>query len=293
LKSNLASTVGHARPERLRTVFCTRGGLFGALVLSRLRKCDRIEICAIVRSSRTFHPVFGFLRGALAYIRRSGFAYSLYLFCTTTLADLLCAFAPIGCVPLRTRRKGIPVHTTRDINDADGLSFLRGCAPDLIVSAFFDQRLQEAVLSVPARGCINIHPSLLPSFRGVDPVLQARLHRLAPLGVTVHYMTPALDTGNILVQGTMTVPERASIFETTALLYCEGAGLLVSQIDGVESGVTGTPQRAGSSYQSWPTRDDIRGLRALGSVLIRLTDVTRFLTFVRKAPAVRYSRTSL
>jgi folate-dependent phosphoribosylglycinamide formyltransferase PurN len=261
-------------------------------VLSRLRKCDRIEICAIVRSSRTFHPAFGFLRGALAYFRRSGFAYSLYLFCTTTLADLLCAFTPIGCVPLRTSRKGIPVHTTRDINDADGLGFLRGCAPDLIVSAFFDQRLQEAALSVPARGCLNIHPSLLPSFRGVDPVLQARLHGVAPLGVTVHYMAPALDTGNILAQCAMTVPERATIFETTALLFCEGAELLVSQIDCVETGGTGAAQRAGGSYQSWPTRADIRGLRTLGYVLIRLTDVTRFLTSAGKALALRHSRDS-
>src|ERR1700757_4745180 len=104
------------RPRRLRVVYCTRGGLFGALVLRRLRACDEIEICAIVRSSRNFHPRFGFLRGALAYIRRSGVAYALYLLCTTTLADLFCSLNAVGCVPTRSRAGGTPVHTTADIN---------------------------------------------------------------------------------------------------------------------------------------------------------------------------------
>ena len=55
---------------RLRTVFCTCGGLFGALVLRRLRACDRLEICAVVRSTRVLDPKFGFLRGAAAQVRR-------------------------------------------------------------------------------------------------------------------------------------------------------------------------------------------------------------------------------
>jgi methionyl-tRNA formyltransferase len=77
-----------AQAPRLRTVFCTCGGLYGALVLRRLRACaHRLEICGIVRSSRVLDPRFGFLKGAVEQIRRSGLAYALYLWCTTTLAD--------------------------------------------------------------------------------------------------------------------------------------------------------------------------------------------------------------
>jgi methionyl-tRNA formyltransferase len=265
-----------ARPRRLRVVYCTRGGLFGALVLHRLRACKQIEICAIVRSSRAFNARFGFLRGALAYVRRSGFAYSLYLLCATTLADVLCGFATICCVPTRARRGGIPVHTTRDINDPESLRLLVDCAPDLLVSAFFDQRLQEAVLAVPSRGCVNIHPSLLPSFKGVDPVLQARLHQ-AGVGVTVHYMTPLLDTGEILEQRSMPVREGASIFETTAALFHEGAELLVAQIGRLERRERGIPQAGPGCYQSWPGRTEIRALHARGGVLIRPSDFRRVL----------------
>jgi methionyl-tRNA formyltransferase len=272
-----AAPSGSEPPRPLRVVYCTRGGLFGALVLHRLRASTQVEICGIVRSSRTFHPRFGFLRGALAYVRRSGIAYSLYLLCGTTLADVLCGFGTIGCVPTRTRPGGIPVHTTRDINNAEALLFLTESAPDLLVSAFFDQRLQEAALAVPSRGCVNIHPSLLPSFKGVDPVLQARVQR-AGVGVTVHYMTPALDAGDILVQRSPPIRAGASIFETTAVLFREGAELLTAQIGRLERRERGTPQSIAGCYQSWPSRAEIRSLRARGSVLIRLSDFNRMLS---------------
>jgi methionyl-tRNA formyltransferase len=263
-----------AEPPRLRVVYCTRGGLFGALVLHRLRASTQVEICGIVRSSRNFNARFGFLRGAFAYVRRCGIGYSLYLLCATTLADVLCGFGAIGCVPTRTRPGGIPVHTTRDINDAEARRFLTDCAPDLLVSAFFDQRLQEAALAVPSRGCVNIHPSLLPSFKGVDPVLQARVQR-AGVGVTVHHMTPTLDAGDIFAQGSPPIRAGASIFETTAVLFREGAELLVAQIGRLERRERGTPQDSPGCYQSWPNRAEIRALRALGGVLIRFSDFHR------------------
>jgi methionyl-tRNA formyltransferase len=264
------------RPQRLRVIFCTRGGLFGALVLRRLQACERIEVCGIVRSSRMFHPRLNALRGALAYVRRSGIAYALYLLSATTLADVLCRFGPVPCVPTRSRPSCAPVHTTRDINDPTSLKFLRDCAPDLLVSAFFDQRLQEAALAVPSRACVNIHPSLLPYFKGVDPVLQARLQH-GKIGVTVHYMSPVLDEGEILAQRSTVPSEHASLFETTATLFDEGAELVVRQIEGLERGDRGTPQESGGSYQSWPSRADVRALRAAGIALMRLADFKRMV----------------
>jgi methionyl-tRNA formyltransferase len=168
------------------------------------------------------------------------------------------------------------VHTTPDINDPAALTFLRECRPDLLISAFFDQRLRESALAVPSRGCVNIHPSLLPSFKGVDPVLQARLRR-AEVGVTVHYMTPVLDEGNILAQRPVAARDDASVFATTAALFSEGADLLVSQLERLERGERGSPQDSTGSYQSWPRRAEIRALRANGGALLRLGDFRRML----------------
>ncbi len=168
------------------------------------------------------------------------------------------------------------MHTTRDINDLDSLRFLVDCKPDLLVSAFFDQRLQEAALAIPSHGCVNIHPSMLPSFKGVDPVLQARLQQ-AGLGVTVHHMTPRLDAGEILAQRSTAVREGASLFETTAVLFREGAELLETQIGRLDRRECGTPQDTPGSYQSWPSRAEVRALHALGGALIRFSDFRRVL----------------
>jgi methionyl-tRNA formyltransferase len=272
LNARRDATAAGRPPQRLRVVLCTRGGLYGALVLRRLRACDRLEVCGIVRSSRMFDPSFGFLRGSLAYLRRSGIAYSLYLWCATTLADVLCGVAPIGQVPMRTRAGGVRVHTTRNVNDPEALRFLTDCAPDLLVSAFFDQRLQEGALAVASYGCVNIHPSLLPLFRGVDPVLQARL-ATARTGVSVHYMTPTLDAGALLAQQSLVNSESASIFSATARSFGAGAALLAGVIEQVARKEAGIPQEAPGTYQSWPSRADIRALRRHKAALIRLSDL--------------------
>lgn len=265
-------------PTPLRMVLCTCGGLYGALVLRRLRACEQLEICAVIRSSRILDPRFGFLRGAAAQIRRSGVLYALYLWCATTLADWLCVVAGIGAVPTRGA-PGLPVLTTRDVNDAEGLKFLRGCAPDLLVSAFFNQRLHAPALALPKLGCLNIHPSLLPEARGVDPVFQSLLHRASPLGVTVHFMNPEFDTGRILAQRAITGRAGSSVFATTALLFREGAELLAAAIGQLLSGATGSPQCGAGSYQSWPTRRELHTLRARGGALLRFADLIRFNSF--------------
>jgi methionyl-tRNA formyltransferase len=268
--------------DRLRTVLCTCGGLHGALVLRRLRACEGLEICAVIRSSRVLESRFGFLRGALEQIRRSGLRYALYLWCATTLADWLCSLTGFGAVPTRSAA-GLPVYTTRNLNDAEGLKFLADCAPDLLVSAFFNQRLHAPALALPKLGCLNIHPALLPEAKGVDPVFQSRLHGAPPLGVTVHFMTPEFDAGRIVAQRSIEgVTGGASVFAITARLHAQGAELLANAIESVAGGATGSPQSGTGSYQSWPTRQEIGLLRARGGALLHLADLIRFKSFESK-----------
>lgn len=259
---------------RLRTVFCTCGGLYGALVLHRLRACAHLEICGIVRSSRVLDPRFGFLQGAVEQIRRSGLAYALYLWCATTLADGLCALNGLGSP---TRPGDAPPRrlTTRDLNDSAGRAFLVTCAPDLLVSSFFNQRLRAETLSVPTLASLNIHPSLLPDAKGVDPVFQSLLHGGPPLGVTVHFMNPEFDAGRILAQQPVEARRGASVFELTALLYGVGAELLASAVIAVAAGNKGTAQTSPGTYQSWPTAAETAALRRRGAALLRFMDLVR------------------
>jgi folate-dependent phosphoribosylglycinamide formyltransferase PurN len=266
------------KPPRLRVVLCTCGGLYGALVLRRLRACERLEICAVIRSSRVLEPGFGFVRGAREQIRRSGLTYTLYLWCATTLADWLCGVTGIGAVPTRSGA-GLSVHITRNLNDADGLKFLAACAPDLLVSAYFNQRVHAPALALPKHGCLNIHPALLPEAKGVDPVFQSLLHGAPPFGVTVHFMTPELDAGRIVAQRPIEAGARSSVFAITARLFREGAELLATAIESIAGGATGSPQSGIGSYQSWPTPREVRSLRARGGALLHLADLVRFKSF--------------
>lgn len=267
---------GGPPPARLRTVLCTCGGLYGALVLRRLRACEQLDVCAVVRSSRVLDPTFGFVQGALGQIRRSGVGYALYLWCTTTLADWLCSWSGIGAVPTRSAHPKPCVLITRDINGAQGLQFVAACTPDLLVSAFFNQRLRAAALALPKRASLNIHPSPLPEAKGVDPVFQA-LRNGAALGVTVHFMTPELDAGRILAQRRVVPQAGTSVFEATALCYREGAELLAAAIDRVAAGERGEPQSGAGSYQSWPTSAEVAALHARGGALARVIDFVRLL----------------
>ena len=103
-------------------------------------------------------------------------------------------------------------------------------------------------------------------------MLQARL-AAARSGVSVHYMTPALDSGAILAKRSVASPESASVFTATAVLFREGAELLIGMIDQVARGQAGSPQNEPGSYQSWPSRADIRALHTRGGALLRLADL--------------------
>jgi methionyl-tRNA formyltransferase len=258
----------------LRIVLCTNGGLHGALVLDRLLASPRAEVVGVVLSSRTLRAGQGFLAGALGHIRRSGLAYAAYLWCSTSLADLLLRFSRTSPVAVHAARRGIPAWTTRRVNDAASRAFIEARSPDLIVSAFFNQRIAEDVACVPRLGAVNIHPSALPDFRGVDPVFFAKL-RDGALGVSVHRVAPELDAGDILARETHLSLAGESVLGATARLFHLGADLLTRALADIESGKRGTPQPPGGAYDSWPARSDVAQLRARGGHLMRWSDLQR------------------
>ncbi|HWS12886.1 MAG TPA: formyltransferase family protein [Rhodocyclaceae bacterium] len=256
-----------------RAVLCTSGGLPGALVLGRLLRCPSLQVAGIVHSTRILRAEHGFLRGAWAQYRLSGAAYTLYLWCATSLADWLSNRGPQKSVAALASKRGIPVLKTRDVNAAAGRDFVAATKPDLLVSAFFNQRLSPALLGIPRVAALNIHPSLLPDYRGVDPVFYSMLRRAPGFGVTLHHLTPELDAGNILVQAEVPVEPASSVLRTTAVLYARGAGLLAGRLPKIATGDPGTPQAAGGCYDSWPTRDQVRRLRAGGTALVNPSDL--------------------
>jgi len=87
-----------------------------------------------------------------------------------------------------------------DINSEAFVAWVRSQEPDLIISAAYPQILKKSLLEIPAIGCINSHPSLLPRCRGAHPVFWAIASGEKRSGVTAHYMTESLDDGDIVAQ---------------------------------------------------------------------------------------------
>jgi methionyl-tRNA formyltransferase len=113
---------------------------------------------------------------------------------------------------------------------------LRAWAPDLIVVAAFGQILRAEVLELPAHGCLNVHASLLPRWRGAAPIHAAILAGDAHTGVTIMKMDAGLDTGPILSQRRMPLTADDTTGSASARLAELGADLLLETIPGYLSG---------------------------------------------------------
>jgi methionyl-tRNA formyltransferase len=109
---------------------------------------------------------------------------------------------PIKMVALE---KGIPVYQPIKVKEQDFMDTMAALKPDLAVVVAFGQILPKAFLELPKYGCINIHASLLPKYRGAGPIQWAVIHGEATTGVTTMYMDVGLDTGDMLLKETVKI----------------------------------------------------------------------------------------
>ena len=137
----------------------------------------------------------------------------------------------------------IPVYQPETLRDGSALETLRALAPDLIVVAAYGRILPDEMLVLPSKGCINVHSSLLPKYRGSAPINWAILNGDAVTGVTVQKMVHDLDAGDILLQRSTPIDPK----ETAEMLYnrlAELGGKLVAEaVAQIEAGAAVyTPQ---------------------------------------------------
>ena len=141
------------------------------------------------------------------------------------------------------KKHGIPVFQFEKIRRSEGLQALREFAPDLMVTAAFGQILSAENLSIPKLGCINVHGSLLPKYRGASPVQSAVIDGASITGVTTMLTDIGLDTGDMLLSRKVTVGENETAGELYIRLADVGAELLGETIDALLSGtLERTPQ---------------------------------------------------
>lgn len=128
----------------------------------------------------------------------------------------------------------IPVYQPLKLrNNEEMIEIIKNLKPDFIVVVAFGQILPKEVLSIPKYGCINLHASLLPKYRGAAPINWCVINGESKSGNTTMLMDVGLDTGDILLTEEMELPGNMSAGELTDILMNSGAELLVKTIKGI------------------------------------------------------------
>ena len=130
----------------------------------------------------------------------------------------------------------IPVFQPVKIKDPEAVAVLRGYQADIFVVAAFGQILSEEILAMPKYGCINIHASLLPKYRGAGPIQWAIIDGEKKTGVTIMQMEKGLDTGDMLFQTEVEIEARETADTLHDKLAAAGARLIVEALPKIEAG---------------------------------------------------------
>lgn len=145
----------------------------------------------------------------------------------------------------------IPVYQTQTLKSGEAEEIIKGINPDIIIVIAYGKILPKQILNIPKYGCINVHASLLPKYRGAAPIQWAVLNGDKKTGVCIMQMDEGLDTGDVL----NIVETEIGINETSAELFDRlseiGASALIDTLKDIESGnITPIKQMGDSCYAS-------------------------------------------
>jgi methionyl-tRNA formyltransferase len=133
-------------------------------------------------------------------------------------------------IKLEAERLGLPVIQPPKLRDPAVLEILKGWAPEVILVAAYGQILRQEVLDLPRHGCVNVHASLLPRWRGAAPIQAAILAGDAETGITIMKMDAGLDSGPILSQSAIPISSEDTAGSMSGKLSELGASLLMETL---------------------------------------------------------------
>jgi methionyl-tRNA formyltransferase len=164
--------------------------------------------------------------------------------------------------PVAERAAALGITTFKPVSfkkEPQAVDALRALAPEVMVVVAYGLILPQAVLAIPTRGCLNIHASLLPRWRGAAPIQRAILAGDAETGTTIMQMDAGLDTGPMLLRESVLIGMKTA-GELHDALAVQGARLIVEALARLETGtLTATPQPAeGVTYATKLSKEEAR-----------------------------------
>jgi methionyl-tRNA formyltransferase len=133
-------------------------------------------------------------------------------------------------VKVAALKHGIPVFQPEKLKEKEALEQILALQPDLVVTAAYGQILPKSLIEFPKFGCINVHASLLPKYRGGAPIHQAIIDGEKESGVTIMYMVEKLDAGDILTQVRVPIEKQDTVGSLHDKLSAAGSNLLLETL---------------------------------------------------------------
>lgn len=143
------------------------------------------------------------------------------------------ALSPVKLVAIEL---GLPVYEFEKIRRPDGVAAMEALAPDVMVTAAFGQILSQKLLDIPEFGCVNVHASLLPKYRGPAPIQWAVINGENETGITTMLTDAGVDTGDILLQRKTAIGPDETAGELFERLAAMGAEVLLETLTLMENG---------------------------------------------------------
>lgn len=156
---------------------------------------------------------------------------------------------------------GIPVYQPQKIREPQWLALLKEMNPDAIIVVAFGQIIPESILSLPPYGCINVHGSLLPKYRGAAPIQWAVIDGEKESGVTTMRMDSGVDTGDMIRKKTIVLDAKETGGSLFDKLSAAGAELLIETLDAVNAGTAQyekQPKESPTPYAAMLRKEDGR-----------------------------------
>lgn len=208
--------------DTTRVVLLTHDGFYSRLFINELAAFSHVRVVGIIYSTaylrRGSAPIVDIFR----FIARVGLFYALYQACIAWLLPWL---------------KGLklelnyPLMETNDVNSDQTMTWLTDLKPDFLLSCHFNQKMFQSVIDVPKRAALNFHPSYLPAWRGVDPVLFALQEKGSVLGGSIHRVSAEIDEGDVLMREKLGNEHVAGLVKTNEALFTLG-GRMAAEVIG-------------------------------------------------------------
>ena len=203
--------------QRRRVVLLTRDGFYSRLFLraflNDVQHDMSVEVVGLVLSTARLNRGQVGLTSLWSFVRRVGLGYAVY-------QAYVC-----WILPWLKRLKAfdqLPVRATDDVNTLEAIAWVNALKPDFLLSFHFNQKLLQPLIDIPNQAALNFHPSYLPAWRGVDPVLFALQEPGAALGGTLHRVTVDIDAGDVLLREKLGNEHVAGLIATNSRLFTLG-----------------------------------------------------------------------